>query len=265
MLLNIFQAIFGLLAASISIAGNTWDATKPKLLHKITTRGWCALVFAGCTFVVTVIKEIKSEAEAASKDQRSGRIETKLELALDKIAALSSGTPQAGPAAARLADALRANQSDSVLQKTVVPAPPVTVAEPKWLALARGEVGVKETGRLPGNPRILKYLASTNLVNTDLNETIPWSAAFVNWSLRQSGMSTPNSASGVRWESWGIGIPTPRLGCVAIINRNSRGRHIGLVVTYNETSVTLISGDISNKVAYQDFPRKNIAMYRCPD
>ena len=265
MLLNILQAIFGFLTGLVGIAGNTWDTTQPTLLRKMTNRGWTALVLAACTLVVTVIKEINSEKDAARQRAESAADRTKLILALDRVASLAGGTPQGIQDKERLAQALSAAQSKSPQNTVAAAVPPIGSSEPKWLSLARGEVGVKETSPLPGNPRIMTYLASTNLSGISLNDSIPWSAAFVNWALRESGVTTPNSASGARWETWGRQVARPQIGCVAIIRRSSAGRHIGFVAAYDATDVTLLSGNVHNQVMFHNVPVKGIDMYRCPE
>src|SRR3954451_18000378 len=106
-----------------------------------------------------------------------------------------------------------------------------------WVRLsAYSERGQAEVPGPTSNPRISDYLRSVNSDQKNDND-VDWSSAFVNWSLKQVGISGTNSIDNSSWTNWGKSITEAKPGCIAIFSRPSVGndsRHIGHVGFYVE-------------------------------
>jgi len=149
-------------------------------------------------------------------------------------------------------------------------------AEPRWLTVAKGEIGVREENGPRHHPRILQYHDSTTL--RALTDEVPWCASFVNWCLREAGHKGTNSAAAISWAKWGLPLQTPRPGAVCVIRRKGTtgvgdprtgspsGNHVGFWISGTPTHLRLLGGNQSNQVRYTDFPLSAyiILAYRWP-
>lgn len=130
-------------------------------------------------------------------------------------------------------------------------------ADPLWFKIAQREIGVTEK---PGsNPRILEYLATTDLPDA-MQETdaTPWCSAFVNWSLKTARVKGTNSAWALNWRNWGKAVDTPRRGAIVVLERNSKNGnagHVGFLVEETDTSVTLLGGNQGDAVLIATYPK----------
>ena len=88
---------------------------------------------------------------------------------------------------------------------------------PKWLEIARKEIGVKEVPGEGNNPRIIEYAATTTLAAKQ--DSVAWCSSFVNWCMKQAGIPGTGSASARSWLEWGEPIVIPKLGCVVVFKR----------------------------------------------
>ncbi|MFN9790209.1 MAG: hypothetical protein ACK53X_03850, partial [Holosporales bacterium] len=95
---------------------------------------------------------------------------------------------------------------------------------PPWIERAREYIGVTEDpSPVKDNPQIIDFLRSTDVKTKTrvrgvdipvpggqryLTEEIPWCAAFVNYCLKESGMSNlpSNSASVKSWKNYGVPV-----------------------------------------------------------
>jgi len=90
----------------------------------------------------------------------------------------------------------------------------IPVAEPKWLVIARNEIGVREVPGTRDNARVLEYLATvlkTRLPRWFRDET-PWCAAFVNWCLEQGGIKGTGKPNARSYIKYGKRLDKPRVG-----------------------------------------------------
>lgn len=124
--------------------------------------------------------------------------------------------------------------------------------EPKWLSIAKGEIGVKEFAGSLSNPRIMEYHKAAGLSATD---DVPWCSSFITWCLKQAGQST--QGGGASSGSWATAacmekIDTPIRGCIAIFARppvNMTAGHAGFVDSVQGGNFMLVHGNTSNSVA----------------
>jgi uncharacterized protein (TIGR02594 family) len=145
--------------------------------------------------------------------------------------------------------------------------------DPKWLTIARGELGVREyTAFRPGpkgassNPRIEEYQRAANGREDD---DVPWCSSFVNWCMKQAGLPGTDRGAARSWLRWGVPLQEPRPGCVVVLWRESRESYKGHVGLYARTgqapdSVALIGGNQMNAVRVASFPSSRVLAYRWP-
>jgi uncharacterized protein (TIGR02594 family) len=142
------------------------------------------------------------------------------------------------------------------------PVTPPAGSGPKWYAVAKNEIGVHENA-LPGqhNARIVEYHQTTTLKATD-DET-PWCSSFVNWCMKQAGITGSNSAAAKSWLNWGTTLTDPQEGAVVVIKKktagsdqstgSSSGFHVAFFVSKTTTSIRLLGGNQSDQVKYSNF------------
>lgn len=135
--------------------------------------------------------------------------------------------------------------------------------DPVWLTIAKQEMdaGVKEP-----NQRIVDYLQTTTLVNTyptaAKNPTTHWCAAFVNWALKQAGLSTINDAWANNWKSWGQATE-PRRGAVVVFSG-----HVAFLWAVNGSNIEVLGGNQFDgkldSVNIKTYPASQVVAYRWP-
>lgn len=143
--------------------------------------------------------------------------------------------------------------------------------EPRWLELARAEIGVKEIPGPADNPKILEYFkdAGHDQIN---DEDVAWCAAFTSAILKRAGVPPlpPGKSLGARnYERWGIPLTSPRLGCVGVKYRTGGSArdwtgHVGFVVAANPVFVWMVSGNAKNRVGIDAFRREEFTAWRWP-
>lgn len=108
--------------------------------------------------------------------------------------------------------------------------------------LACSYIGVSEQN----NPDTVTMFLSDVLYGGGKNASpsTPWCAAFASYIYTQCGITNPQSAAVNDWRTWGHETSNPMIGDVAIFAWS----HIGIVVSVNGDSVTVISGNYSDQV-----------------
>lgn len=146
-----------------------------------------------------------------------------------------------------------------------------TSGTPRWISIARGELGVAEVAGYGGNnARILEFIRSYGYLKdiknkdghimADVDET-PWCACFVNWCLKQAGQSTRNTTAAAKsWLNWGVSTE-PRVGAVIVVYKGggqagttSSGWHVAFYTGKNSAGVPiLLGGNQGNAVSEKPF------------
>lgn len=184
---------------------------------------------------------------------------------------------------------------------------------PPWLKTAYGEIGQAQVVGEAHNPRIVEYLntcpslkkAHTETrqvprldskgkprmkdgkpllrtvwdtdspLKADVDETA-WCAAFVNWCLRQSGLTgldNAGAAAAASWLEFGAELTTPRYGAITVIYNASMaqtsltasGNHVGFLLDGGlGNSVTLLGGNQGRRVKISTFSGWEIKGFRWP-
>jgi uncharacterized protein (TIGR02594 family) len=140
------------------------------------------------------------------------------------------------------------------------------ITEWPWLKIARKELGVKETPGSGDNSRVVEYLKSTTLGRLDNeNDETAWCSAFVNWVLKQAGV-TPrtNSAWARSWLKWGIATDDPIPGTIVIFTRGANAGHVGFYLNEDDNRIQVLGGNQGDAVTIAWFPKANLLGYREP-
>jgi uncharacterized protein (TIGR02594 family) len=134
--------------------------------------------------------------------------------------------------------------------------------EPKWLNIARGELGVKEKAGKEANPRIVEYFeAAGSNVSSD---EVPWCSAFACWVMEQAGYPSTNNAAARSWLKYGKPTP-PKPGAIAIFPRGTGWQgHVAIVEKVIGNQVTVIGGNQGNAVTRRNMHIKSALGFRWP-
>lgn len=140
------------------------------------------------------------------------------------------------------------------------------ITDPKWLKLARAEIGVKEAPGEANNPIVLRYYADAGhpQINAD---SVHWCAAFVGAMLERSGFSSPKSLMARSYLQWGKTLAKPYPGCVAVFSRGDpRGTegHVGFYVGEDERGILVLGGNQGDAVSIAPQSRARLLGYRAP-
>ncbi len=136
------------------------------------------------------------------------------------------------------------------------------MTEPRWLTIAKGELGVKEVSGAGDNPRIVEYHQTCTLKATE--DSVAWCSSFVNWCLEQSGIRGTKSAAAASWRAWGNDFDEGRLGCIVVMRRTG-GNHVGFYLSEDEDGVNVLGGNQSDAVNVRHFPFEIITNYKWPE
>jgi len=138
-------------------------------------------------------------------------------------------------------------------------------AAPRWMAVARGEIGVRAHGPGSSNPRIDRYHAAAMRPHYD--DKASWCSSFLNWTLAQAGIAGTASALARDWLAWGRAIDAPVPGCVAVLWREDPASwkgHCGFFVRFEGEEVVLLGGNQLGEVRELGYPRACVLGYRWP-
>lgn len=141
------------------------------------------------------------------------------------------------------------------------------MTDPKWMALAKAELGTLEIKGSKHNPKIVGYFKDAGHGEIKDDET-PWCAGFVGAMLRRAGIE-PNGKLGARtYETWGERLDQPAYGCVGVKKRaggTGWQGHVGFVVAANPTTVWMLGGNQADSVSIAPFSRWQFTAFRWPD
>ena len=133
---------------------------------------------------------------------------------------------------------------------------------PKWLDVAKLEIGVKET---PGedNPRIIAYDACTTLGSHE--QDTPWCSAFVNWCMKQAGIKGTGLANARSWLEWGDPLPKPMEGCVVVLRHGAPpAGHVTFFIREFGDTIVCLGGNQGDQVKYSSYKAEDVIGYRWP-
>jgi uncharacterized protein (TIGR02594 family) len=140
--------------------------------------------------------------------------------------------------------------------------------EPRWLVLARADIGTTEIKGPKHNPKVLEYFKDVGRPDVKTDETAWCAAALGSW-LKRAGLVIPPPATAlaaISYETWEERLPGPALGAIGVKRRPGETwmRHVGIVVAANPVWVWMISGNASNRVGIDAFRREQFTAFRHP-
>ncbi|NNG01109.1 MAG: TIGR02594 family protein [Desulfobacteraceae bacterium] len=139
--------------------------------------------------------------------------------------------------------------------------------EPKWMDIARKEMGTKEYLGDADNPEVLKYLKSVDTlsISAQRNDETAWCSSFVNWCMEAAGIRGTENAAARSWLQWGREIDMPEIGCVVVLWRGSPNGwqgHVGFYVKETATSIFLLGGNQGDQVNINRYAKNRVLGYR---
>lgn len=140
--------------------------------------------------------------------------------------------------------------------------------EPKYILEARALVGETEVAGTKDNPTIMKLYADAGHPGIEHDET-PWCAALVGACLKRANMKNSGSLMARSYEKFGkvLGLKNPEKYCIGVMTRgkpSSWQGHVGFVMDFDKTSVTMLGGNQGNKVSLQKYPRNKFISFVRP-
>lgn len=135
--------------------------------------------------------------------------------------------------------------------------------EPRWIALARQFIGLREVKGVQHAPEILQMWKDIRRGGIKDDET-PWCAAFVGAMLERSGIESSRFEAAKSYLAWGEKLVSPVPGCVVVFSREG-GFHVGFVVGNDAAgNLMVLGGNQSDEVNIRSFNRARAIGYRYP-
>lgn len=157
--------------------------------------------------------------------------------------------------------------STQVPNPSLPPKVPTRAAgEPKWLALARAEIGVKEFAGEADNPKIMGYFRDAGFAGID-SETTSWCAGFANACLERSGVPGSKSLAARSFLQWGKKVTSPKPGDIVVFWRNSPSSwqgHVGFFLSQSATHISVLGGNQGDAVKIANYPKNQLLGFREP-
>lgn len=142
--------------------------------------------------------------------------------------------------------------------------------DPKWIELAKKEVGTKEGAGSANNPRVVSYWKDARL-SWITDDATPWCAGFVNAMLERAGIKGTRKANARSFLTWGINVTngfrsTPYYGSIVVFSRPPSlwNGHVGFLIAHDKNNVLVIGGNQGDKVSYAVFPKSRVIGVRYP-
>jgi len=130
---------------------------------------------------------------------------------------------------------------------------------------AKMDMGVREVKGAGNNARVSEYHLNTSA--GDSTDEVPWCSSFVNFHVKKAGYKGTNSKAAKSWATWGLGINSPRVGCIAVKARKG-GNHVGIVasVDFAKGRLGLLGGNQGNfgEVKISSYPIGVFTNFRIP-
>lgn len=137
------------------------------------------------------------------------------------------------------------------------------MSEPRWVTLARQDLGLTEIPGKQTATRITKWLVGMHAWWHD-DET-PWCGVAMDGWMRAAGITPPAASYRARsWLKWGFPVTEPVLGTVAVLERGGAG-HVTMVVGRTGDGRLLgLGGNQGDRVSIAPFSPVRVLGYRWP-
>lgn len=135
--------------------------------------------------------------------------------------------------------------------------------EPKWLTLAREDLGILETPGSRSNPRVVQYYL--DVVGKRFGDDVPWCAAFVGSKLMHAGKLSSGSLMARSYLKYGKRC-VPQPGAIAVFARgNSRiSGHVNFVEHVVGNMLLCIGGNQTDAVTRASYRVSRALDFRWP-
>lgn len=138
---------------------------------------------------------------------------------------------------------------------------------PKWLQIARGELGTKEIKGSQHNPRVLEYLRT---VGIGAGDETSWCSSFAAWCVKNAGHSIAGiNGFAKSWENAPSMRKVDKLeyGAIVVFNRGSNPQfgHVGFCMGTQGGRVQILGGNQSDSVKISGFSTARISSILMPN
>lgn len=139
------------------------------------------------------------------------------------------------------------------------------MTQPRWLALAWGDLGVAETPGAAHTTRVVRYYADVGHAQIKDDETA-WCAAFLGSCLERAGIASTRSLMARSYLAWGEPLDEFRPGAVAVLSRTADPTlgHTGFLIGETADSIILLGGNQGDAVTVEALPRSRLLGLRWP-
>ncbi|CAO4178774.1 NlpC/P60 family protein [Methylorubrum populi] len=164
-----------------------------------------------------------------------------------------------------VADGIAGPKTQAALQKADVTERRDEPEQPAWLTLASHDLGTVEGIGKANNPKVVSYFKDAGFAGIK-DDATAWCAAFANAMLERSGRRGSRSLAARSFESWGVGLKEPALGCIATKRRGNSSwqGHVGFVVGASASTIYLLGGNQGDSVSIAGFKRSEFTSFRWP-
>ncbi|TDN88831.1 uncharacterized protein (TIGR02594 family) [Salegentibacter sp. 24] len=134
------------------------------------------------------------------------------------------------------------------------------------LAIATGEIGVKEISGAKTNEKILAYAKDCGFKDYTSDETA-WCSLFINWVADKAGKKRSNSLAARSWLLEGVTTNHPEPGDIVVFWRESidswKG-HVGVFMGFskNASRIYCLGGNQGNQVSVTAYPVSQLLGFR---
>lgn len=138
-----------------------------------------------------------------------------------------------------------------------------------WMALAEADIGLKEGEGALNNTKIQEMFALVGHP-ADTPDSVAWCAAATGSWLKRAGCAIPPPEVNLMARSYlayGTKLTEPKVGAIAVLVRGKPPfGHVGLIESINRDkgTITLISGNVANKVSRETRKVEDVLGYRWP-
>ena len=139
------------------------------------------------------------------------------------------------------------------------------MSDPKWMQLARGELGVKEKPGRGNNPRIVGYGEKAG-IDWYRSDSTAWCAVFANAMLERAGYAGTRSAMARSFLTWGKKLKRPKPGCLVVFKRGNSSwqGHVAFFVRRVGGHIEVLGGNQRDAVNIKRYPASKLLGYRWP-
>jgi uncharacterized protein (TIGR02594 family) len=139
------------------------------------------------------------------------------------------------------------------------------MTEPKWLAVARAQLGVREAAGPTSNPKILGWAKAVGraLGIAYADDAVPWCGLFTGYCVTQAAyVPPPIAVRASAWAEWGESCE-PMLGAILVFKRPGGG-HVGFYVGEDATAYHVLGGNQSDAVSVARIAKDRCIAVRWP-